>query len=132
MPIEMWVAIFDCNLVVVEDASHMVMMEKPSEVNELIQNFLLSNMRLVGSAVAHGNRVVTPDNNPEGRCDCNVRDTTKLNLQSNLVNRAPCNLSLDSKSPLALLCNVSVCVAVAMRTEEARFTTSFFVDLGVI
>ncbi|ELU15330.1 hypothetical protein CAPTEDRAFT_83871, partial [Capitella teleta] len=38
---EMVDAIFDCNLVVVEDASHMVMMEKPSEVNELIQNFLL-------------------------------------------------------------------------------------------
>ena len=43
-------AIYDCKLVVIDDASHMVMLEKPQEVNTIIKDFLLSNMRLLGSA----------------------------------------------------------------------------------
>ena len=41
--------IFGSRMQVIDDASHMVMMEKPDEVNKIIQDFLLQNAPLATS-----------------------------------------------------------------------------------
>ena len=47
-------AIYGSELDIVEGASHMVMLEKPDQVNALIHGFLLKTLRIVGSASLRG------------------------------------------------------------------------------
>ena len=46
--------IYGSKLEVIDNASHMVMMEKPEDVNILIQDFLLRDFQILGTPSTHG------------------------------------------------------------------------------